>query len=292
MFDTASKKLHAESEASGLQELATIARERRKHIRQSIKKLESSVVPSPQDAPSSQDLPASKCPDIVSQLSDPAFKSRLPFPFVGKTIPNRFYVDDNTEDKSWLYVGREKLAHLLSKFEHIRHSSGWKTVYVYGTRGYGKSHLLAATVCVLAATETKVVYIPDCREFIQEPVRYMITAMLFAWVDDESKQQDIMALKTQEDIYKFFRGKKDVVFVIDQLNFLQKQDQNDKFADKKLQLYNWLINLKASHKAILSSSANNHTFVEEATKQSSTVMMYTYGGLTEVSLRSNSSFVK
>ena len=68
----------------------------------------------------------------------------------------------------------------------------------------------------------------------------MITAMLFAWVDDESKQQDIMALKTQEDIYEFIQYKKGVVFVIDQLNALQKQDQNDKFADKKLQLYSWL----------------------------------------------------
>jgi Cdc6-like AAA superfamily ATPase len=292
MSDIASKRSRVESEASGLQELATIARERRKHIRQFIEELESPVVPSSQDASSSKDVTASKCPDIVSQLSDPTFKSRLPFPFVGETIPNRFDVDNNTKERSWLYVGREKLAYLLSKFEHIRHISGWKALYVYGTRGYGKSHLLAAMVCVLAATETKVVYIPDCREFIQEPIRYMITAMLFAWVDDESKQRDIMALKTQEDIYAFFQGKKDVVFVIDQLNALQKQEQNDKFADEKLQLYKWLINLKASHKAILSSSANNHTFLEEATKQSSTVMMYTYGGLTEVSLRSNSSFVK
>jgi hypothetical protein len=190
-------------------------------------------------------------------------------------------------------MGREKFADLRDEFEKIRRNSGWKTLYVYGTRGYGKSHLLAALVCVLAAREVKVVYIPDCREFIENPVLYMITAMLFAWADDMSKQQDIMALNTEEDINGFFRDQNDVVFVIDQLNALQTRKEDNKYTVKwKTHLSRWLGKLESSHKSILSSSANNHTFLNDVRKQSSQKMMDVYGGLTKVSLRSKNSFAE
>jgi len=280
MSDTASKKLRTESEAAS-------ARRRRECIRKDIEKLD------PLFVSSSKDDPLSEPTNIVSKLSNPAFETKLPFPFIGDVTPNRFDVDDKTEEKSWSYMGREKFAELVREFEYIRSRSGWSTLYVYGTRGYGKSHLLAALVCVLAAREVKVVYIPDCRELVRNPVSYMRAAMLFAWTGDESKQQNIMALENEEDIYRFFEDQVDVIFVIDQLNALDIRKTDDtRTANKKGDLYNGLDRCTSRHKAIFSSSANNHTLLSTAIKQSSKKWMYVYGGLTEVSLRSNNSFVK
>src|SRR5438045_1959362 len=257
------------------QRFAESARRRRERIRQEIEGSKPEIVPS------SQGVPTPK-PDnnIVYQLSNPAFKTKLPFPFVGDATPNRFDVDNKTEEKSWFYMGREKFAELIREFEHIRSDSGWTALIVYGTRGYGKSHLLAALVCYLAAREEKVVYIPDCREFLDDPVPYMRAAMLFAWTDNE-KQQNIMALKTEEDIYQFFQEQDDVIFVINQLNALDKQKTDDEDTAKwKTYLHRWLNRFRASHKAILSSSANNQSMLNAAPKQSSKKMIYVHGGFT------------
>ena len=123
----------------------------------------------------------------------------------------------------------------------------------------------------------------------------MISAMLFAWADDESKQQNIMALKSQEDIYGFVVKQDCVIFVIDQLNALEeKEDDDAPSISEKAKVRKWLLRLVVAHKAILSSSANNHSILKEASKESSesyNEIMYVYGGLTRVSLRSNNSFV-
>jgi len=180
MFDTASKKLRAESEAiAELRELAANANKRRERIRQEIQKLNLSFVSSSKDTPP---------PDLVSEFSNPAFYTKLPFPFV-QAVPERFDVGDGDDEKNWFYMGREKFAELQDNFEYIRRAYRHDVLTVYGTKGYGKSHLLAALVCHLAAGEDKVVFIPDCRVFTSDPILYTIAAMLFAWGGDEKKQQ-------------------------------------------------------------------------------------------------------
>jgi predicted AAA+ superfamily ATPase len=139
---------------------------------------------------------------------------------------------------------QEKFTELLDKCEVIHMDLKHSEVIIYGTRGYGKSHLLAALVCYLAAEEQKVIYTPDCQNFICDLVQYMISAMLFSWADNESKQQIIMALDTQKEIYQFFWAQKDVIFVINQLNTLEKEKDDNKFiASKKAQLHSWLQHL-------------------------------------------------
>ena len=108
-------------------------------------------------------------------------------------------------------MGREKFTELLDKFEEIREDTVYTDLMIYGTNGYGKSHLLAALVCYFTAREQKVVYIPGCRNFFKDPVAHMKSAMLFAWAGDESEQENIMAPTTQEEIYEFFRLHEDVI---------------------------------------------------------------------------------
>ena len=136
-------------------------------------------------------------------------------------MPERFDIDDGDDEKNWFYMGREKFAELKDNFDYIRLAARHDALIVYGTRGYGKSHLLAALVCHLAAGEDKVVFVPDCRVFMLDPVPYTKAAMLFAWASDENKQQQIMELKDQSDIYWFFQGQKNAIFVVDQLNALE-----------------------------------------------------------------------
>jgi Cdc6-like AAA superfamily ATPase len=299
MSDPASKKPRRESETdTELQMLAASARQQRERIRLEIEKLDRLPVLSPKDVVSSPKgvVSSSKdvvpCPNYVLQLSNPTFDTKLPFPFVGQTVPDRFQVNGKDDERNWFYMGREKFAELSEEFERTRDNCQRPALIIYGTRGYGKSHLLAALVCCLAAREEKVVYIPDCREFVKQPVPYIRAAILFAWADDKSKQQRIMALDTLEEIDWFFQGQNDVIFVIDQTNALEEEEGDDvPTINKKAQLYYWLEGIQVTGKAILGSSTNNHSILNEPLRRSNEKTMYVYGGLTEVGLRSNNSFI-
>jgi hypothetical protein len=99
-----------------------------------------------------------------------------------------------------------------------------------------------------------------------------------------------MTLDTEKEIKEFFREQSDVMFVIDQVNALDNKATDMKTRD----LSEWLRSLWVDDDAIaiLSSSANNHSILNEASKQSTSEIMYVYGGLTRVSPRRNNQFVK
>jgi Cdc6-like AAA superfamily ATPase len=178
------------------------------------------------------------------QLSAPAFYIKLPFPFVGLVVPTRFEIDPGDNEDNWFFMGREKFAELLKMLEDVRKRRNLATLWVYGSKGYGKSHLLAALVCYLISRKERVVYIPDCRECLKDPVSYVRTAMLFAWGDDKIMQRAIMTLDTQEKIAKFFTERcshGDAIFVIDQLDALAELEEDGHAPrEKKENIFNWL----------------------------------------------------
>jgi chromosomal replication initiation ATPase DnaA len=90
---------------------------------------------------------------------------------------------------NWSYVGRMKFKELLQELKEVRESTKYTALWLYGTQGYGKFHLLAALVCYLAAADERIVYIPGCRAMLNSPVRYIQAAMLFAWADDITTQE-------------------------------------------------------------------------------------------------------
>jgi hypothetical protein len=116
--------------------------------------------------------------NAVVQLSNPAIQIKLPFPFVGYSIPERF--NSNGDRDYWDYMGREKFTELLDAI-NVLETTNWRGYLFYGTIGYGKSHLLAALACYLISAGKRVVYIPDCRECAWSPVSYFRAAMLLAW---------------------------------------------------------------------------------------------------------------
>ena len=146
-----------------------------------------------------------KTSDAATQLSNPAFHTNLPFPFIGRTLPNRFKMD---KTQKWFYMGREKFVELLNSLDDEEWGINRSALWVYGTKGYGKSHILAALICYLSAKGMRVIYIPDCRECIKDPVEYFRTAMLFAWADDNKMQKLIITLDTLDKIHNFFNFSK------------------------------------------------------------------------------------
>jgi len=261
--DAVSKRMRLDSEIDELQKLAKRARNRRRHIRKKIKALGLS----PNDA--------DQLPNAAVQLSNPAFHDMLPFPFVGPATLIRSKCNADSED-NWFYVGREMFIGLLDRLRYVQKSHNRSALWVYGTKGYGKSHLLAALVCYLTAQEERIVYIPDCREFAKRPVAYIQTAMLFTWADDKAIQDEIITLDTLQKIQDFFDCHRNAIFFIDQVNGFAEMEGKE--------IKRWLESCRAWHKSILSTSANYKSYLQTAPKQSTDRTIYLYGGFTEVSL--------
>jgi hypothetical protein len=260
----------------GPPDLATIARERRKRIRDMITEIDSS---------SNQHSNPVDPPNLVDKLSDPAVKYTLAFPFVGAAVPNRFKVG-HTAEKEWDYVGRTKFKELLKELKFVRESDYHTTLWLYGTQGYGKSHLLGTLVCYLAAQDELVVYIPDYLQFLENPVEYMQTAMLFAWADDIAAQEKIMTLKTMDEIKDFFKSlkyKSRIIFVVGQTDALTTGESLPTEEATLWKVHEWFLACASTFIKVFSSSANYREFIEKSHTKSSRWVVPVYGGLTEVS---------
>jgi hypothetical protein len=220
------------SKFPGPSDLAKRARERRDITRSQVSRLcfDGSVDPA------------------TAVLSNPACHTKLAFPFVGLGISSRFNVNLE-DDSSWFYMGREKFEILLRGFHAVQNSCDITALWLYGTQGYGKSYILAAFVCYLCARgNERVIYIPDCRELLDDVVRCFQAAMLFAWSDDASIQREIIALDTPDDIYFFLKSHEAAVYVIDQMDACTESENT---------FSTWLTDCwQLGKAAVLSSSAS------------------------------------
>jgi hypothetical protein len=233
-------------------------------------------------------------PYAVAQLSNPTFQTRLLFPLVGRNVSKRFNRKLEGDKDKWLYVGREEFVNVVNKFRYVQEYRSTDTLLVYGTKGYGKSHLLAALVCYLAAQGERVVYIPDCWALINDTVEIFLLAMLFAWADDPALKGMIIKLNSLEQISNFLksRGEK-TIFVLDQMNALEESDQDRKETrKKKAGISRWLDTCRGGCNAIFSASANYRTFCLQLQKENNTEPLKLQGGFTEVSLSENSCSAK
>ena len=95
-------------------------------------------------------------------------------------------------------------------------------------------------------------------------------------------------LNNLEKINKFFKAHPKVILVIHQLNALEKKVDDSKVTvQRKSDAHQLLQSLMSPEqaKAILSSSANNHSILHRATREPTDEnIIYAYNGLTRVSL--------
>ncbi|KIX01150.1 uncharacterized protein Z518_08875 [Rhinocladiella mackenziei CBS 650.93] len=270
---TSSKTRQKYKDEEEVIQLATEANKRRKAVKDIITQMN--------DSPDQHSDSIDPLPGAIDKLSDPTLNHTLDFPFID-SMPERFN-ERNIAKGKWLYMGRTMFKDFLDEVKEVRKSQVYRRCWLYGTQGFGKSHLLAALVCYFAAQDERVVYLPDCRCLLDDPVSYVKKAMLFAWADDFTTQKKIMALRTQDQIEKFFEYQENVIFVVDQMNAFK----SDGFGDREVarQLRRWVIRFTSSHKTILSSSANSTDDLEEFKHQTYNWVVRVYGGFTKTEMK-------
>jgi hypothetical protein len=160
--------------------------------------------------------------------------------------------------------------------------------------GYGKSHLLAVLAGLLSRSGKRTVYLPDCREFLANKLRYMQTALLCAFADPSSSDErdKIRGLESQEDIIYFCDRQMPMYFIVDQMNALDRESDNMDTVDnqRKAAAQEYLDQLTSSHYRITSASANHRTAMHMAKKQTNEMKLALMGGMSEVSKCSSRSF--
>jgi hypothetical protein len=117
-----------------------------------------------------------------TKYSDPNEVFDLPFPSVNE-IPPRFSLLAKREIS---YMGREPFSQVWKTFGIVESNPHQRqAIYVYGGKGLGKSYILAALACLLVRKGTQVVYLPDCRSWLFDPLRYLRNALVFAFINSK-----------------------------------------------------------------------------------------------------------
>lgn len=214
--------------------------------------------------------------DAKKKLSSPESYISLPFPYAGPALPSRFkfeYEDVTT----YKYMGREIFSQLFDVLTSILQGGNLMDLWVFGPIGYGKSHLLATMTYLLTAQGYRVIYLPDCRFCEKDPFCYVQTAMFFAWGDDPVKLGQIKQLRSQDDIQEFLSHNANVLFIIDQINALDEKSGEH----TKNKVLEWMDRCRSGSKTLLSTSANNTSYVTTRHQQNNEKTFRVYGGFTK-----------
>ena len=213
-------------------------------------------------------------------LSDPSTFTDLPYPSPLSMPYQRFVskkIDGITHFK---YMGRSQFHELQQRIENENFLEGSETLYLYGTSGSGKSHLLAALVYHLVREGKRVFYIPDCYSLLLDPLQTMWDACHFAYYD--SPVLGTIGHPANVDaLIRFLAPDRDVYIIVDQVNALEFTE-NDRRKEKKVQVSNWLDALRFRHRYIFSASANEDSNREASKKQHGISVIPTFGGMSPV----------
>jgi len=159
--------------------------------------------------------------------------------------------DDNHDDnhnhntggriQTFRYMGRTIFQKLLKGVRHSDFLDGSLALYLYGTSGVGKSHLLAALVCHLIREGKRVVYIPDCRGLRKAFAQNLRDALLFAFHDDTHSCNNIMHATGSYDLVQFVcnQPRWSLYLVVDQRNALDLDPDPDTDYDYQNKVTTW-----------------------------------------------------
>jgi hypothetical protein len=227
--------------------------------------------------------------------SNPQNINPFPFPFVYHQLPVDRFDLSGPPESSFAYMGRESFSVVWSEVNGLKTRGGVTRLYINGTMGYGKSHILAVLAGLLSRSKKRTVYMPDCRELLGDMVSYLQSALLCAFADPSSShwRDKIRAFKSQEDIYDFCRKQSEpFYFIVDQKNALEIEGANMDIATNsaKQTAQQFLSQLTAMHYTITSASANYRTALRMEMKQvNEKVPMM--GGMSEVSKHSSRALI-
>lgn len=195
----------------------------------------------------------------TARLSDPNVWLDLPFPCTLPGMSLRF----SLRDGNFRFMGRRPFQRLLDEMELLKQVAGRNSALnVYGTSGYGKSHMLAALVVVLMQAGKRVAYIPDCGAYGADPAVTLRRALSLAFVGDERMLVEIEKAGTLDALVEVCqRGDRgQIYFVADQFNALEEEAKTAGLPKLERGVARSSILRAAScHYLIKGLSANNHT---------------------------------
>ena len=216
-----------------------------------------------------------------TKYSDPQEVLDLPFPSMN-TIPPRFFVSDEGKIS---YMGRECFNDVWTMLNKVKGKYRQrKAIYFYGGKGFGKSYVFAALACLLIRRGERVVYLPDCRAMLAEPLAYIRKALVLAFIHDASELEYILACETVESLANFcvkYQNIAPLSFIVDQQNALDPEPDKVKDSTKE-DLRKMLRLMTAGHISMTSATANHDTHKHMLTKQTGEEMVPLLGGMTSV----------
>jgi len=219
-------------------------------------------------------------PEDPSVYSDPSRVLSLPF-LSQIRRSDRFNLSSTY---SFSFMGRESFREVwatIMKVEKKRLHIG--AIYVYGSMGFGKSHILAALVCALTRQNRQVIYIPHCGEAYRDPQYHMERAFLFAFADSPSDVKCISQWKNFDDIIVFCRSKNRLYFVIDQENALDPDEESkDMDNARKLAFLELIQRCTTGHITITSATANVNSYKKTKRIRTNDAKVFLIGGMTRV----------
>lgn len=222
-----------------------------------------------------------------TEYSAPNEVIELPFPSVNEIPPHFSLLDEGKIS----YLGRERFSDIWKTFETIKNNPRQcQAIYLYGSKGFGKSYILAAFACLLVRRGTRIVYLPDCHAWLFNPLIYLRNALVFAFINAESfLLNEVLDCDDLESLANFcaqYRSRGQLCFIVDQLNALDPEvmaqdvvSNMDKDSLRKL-----LHCMSSRHILISSASANHKTFQYMAQRDAGEEKIPLIGGMTLVKI--------
>jgi energy-coupling factor transporter ATP-binding protein EcfA2 len=189
-------------------------------------------------------------------------------------------------DTSFAFMGRESFYEVWNTWTSIKREFYHRQrMHIYGSMGFGKSHILAALACLLIRHGERVIYIPDCGDTYQNPLSHMRAAFLLAFADSLSDTEHILRWKSLDEICTFCDEKNQgsLSFIVDQLNALDPVDEN-KYTNnpRRAEFTELLQSCTLDHLYITSASANVDSYKITKRNHRNDVKVSLIGGMTRV----------
>jgi hypothetical protein len=158
----------------------------------------------------------------VSGLDNPSKWSTLPFPCISDSPVDRFAFNDVGD---FCFMGRVSLPTIHAEIERV---SKTKRVNIYGTKGYGKSHIIAAIVAqMMKDNRNPVVFLPHAGDLTATPMTYLQGALALAFARDAKLLDQIARCDSVDQLICVVKCPPSFVLVVDQMNSLEESSSLD-----------------------------------------------------------------
>ncbi|KAF3927795.1 hypothetical protein ABW20_dc0101035 [Dactylellina cionopaga] len=200
----------------------------------------------------------------------------------------------NIQNMKFNFIGRTAFAGLVATTYNLIDGSGGNAEHhhIDGSLGWGKSHILAALVCVLLKNRIKVIYLPHYSDYIHVGIDYLKDAIYLTYAQEEEKLQQVAAAHSFAKIKEFLNSEKErgerIVFIIDGVDNFDVTDSNENFVTgkTKVNLKEALYKIACQHIFIRSASANVQS-LQHAQKEQTYIYgmeggVFYFGGLSKI----------